>query len=631
MKPGFRSFSVAAAALAILIPLALMGSGGGPQAQAQTAQAQPAPAEKISRFGEYRGYSPEIYDGSVRTSFFITMRDGVRLAADIIRPALKGKVEEKPLPVIFIHNRYHRASVHDGKVGSEADSPVSQPFLKRGYVFVNVDVRGSGASFGTWKGMFDQNETKDAYEIIEWIARQPWCDGKVGMSGGSYLGVTQLMAASTKPPHLKALLPIVPLFDIYDIAYHNGVFLEDLVKTWSDLTHLLDVDFPAAPVDADKDGTLLKEALREHAGNRPLIDILKVLRFRDSRDELTGSYVYRDWGAAGRVKDISASGIPMYLWGGWLDAFARDVFLMQRNFKVPLKLGVGAWSHSPKDPEVEREMLTTIVIEALRWFDYWLKGIDNGVMADPPIHYQVMIGPKVNTWRASATWPLPDAKPRDYYLAPGPLGSVASPNDGSLDTTKPAGAAGSDARSVDYTATTGTSTRWDNAVGGGFDYPDLASNDRKGLTYTTPPLTGDVEVTGHPVIHLWVSTTARDGDFFAYLEEVEPSGASHYVTEGAIKASYRKLGPAAYDVLGLPYHRCFAEDVSPVKPGEVVELVFDLQPISNVFNAGNRIRLTITGADKDNAETRPLDPPPMITIYRDKSHPSRIVLPVVKR
>lgn len=631
MKSRLRSLSVAAAALAIFVPLSLMGSARGPQAQAQVAQAQPAPVDKVSRFGEYKGYSAEVYDSWVRTSRYLTMRDGVRLAADIIRPAVRGKVEAKPLPAIFIHTRYHRASVQKGRVVSEDDSPVSKSFLKRGYVLVVVDVRGSGASFGTWKGMFDQDETRDAFEIIEWIAAQPWSDGKVGMSGGSYLATTQLMAASTRPPHLKALLPIVPLFDLYDLAYHDGVFKEDMVKTWSDLTHLLDVQIPAAPVDDDPDGALLKLAVQEHTANRPLIDIFSVLRFRDGRDTVTGSLAYEDWGAAARIRDISESKVPMYIWGGWYDSFTRDVFLMQRNFKGPLKLGVGAWSHSPKDPDIQKEELITILFEALRWFDYWLKGIDNGIMNEPAIHYQVMIAPKVNEWRTSEVWPIPQAKLRDYYLAAGASGSIASANDGSLVMIKPTGPSGSDARAVDYSATTGTSSRWDNAVGGGFGYPDMAANDKKGLTYTTSPLAEDVAVTGHPVVHLWVSTTATDGDYFAYLEEVDPSGASHYITEGAIKASHRKLNSPPYDYLGLPYHRGYARDVAPVRPGEVVELVFDLEPISNVFNAGNRVRLTITGADKDNAETKPLDPPPTIRVHRDPAHPSRIILPVIGR
>ncbi len=592
-------------------------------------QTQPPFVEKISRFGEYRGYSADVYDTWVRTSRYLTMRDGVRLAADIIRPAVKGKVEEKPLPVIFTHTRYRRAEIQNGKVESEADSPLSQVFLKHGYSLLVVDVRGSGASFGVWRGMFDQDETRDAYEIIEWLAGQSWCNGKIGMFGASYLGATQLMAASTKPPHLAALFPVVPLFDIYDIAYHGGVFFEDLVKTWSDLTGMIDTRVPAAAVDDDHGGDLLKQALEGHAANRPVITIFSALRFRDGRDQITGSLAYQDWGAAGKVKQITESKVPMYIWGGWFDAFARDVFIMQKNLNVPRKLVVGAWSHSPKDPAILREELKVAIAEAERWFDYWLKGIDNGVMAGPDIHYQVMKAPKVNEWRSATAWPIPEAKPRDYYFQTGPSGSVASTNDGLLSTVKPSSRDGRDAYGVDYTTTTGTSTRWDNAVGGGFGYPDMIANDIKGLTYTTAPLDKDVEVTGHPVVHLWVSSTAADDDFFVYLEEIDPSGSSRYITEGALKASHRALGKPPYDYLGLPYHRNYARDAEPLKPGEAAELAFDLEPTSNIFEAGNRIRVTIVCADKDNAETRPLTPPPTITVYRDSARSSRVALPIV--
>ncbi|MGA2531697.1 MAG: CocE/NonD family hydrolase [Candidatus Aminicenantales bacterium] len=617
-KTSNRFSRTAAVAFAVFLAA---GLGAGLEAQSQ---------EKISRFGEYKGYSAPVYDSWVRTSRYLTMRDGVRLAADIIRLALKGKVEEKPLPAIFIHTRYRRAAVsRQGKVQSEADQPLGQLLLKHGYAVVSVDVRGSGASFGVWQGLFSPDETRGAYEIIEWVAAQPWCDGKIGMSGASYLGTTQLMAATTRPPHLKALLPAVPLFDVYAVGNHNGVFFEDLVKTWSDLTMMLDTTVPAAPVDADRDGSTLKQALKEHAGNRPTIEIFEPLRFRDSRDLVTGALPMLDWHPAGHVREITDAKIPMYLWGGWFDSFTRDAFLMWKNFDVPRKLTVGAWSHSPRDPEIQKEEYYPAFIEELRWFDYWLKGIDNGIMSEPAIRYQVMKSPKVREWRTAATWPVPEATGVDYYLQAGPSGSVQSVNDGGLKPEQPAGQNARDAYAADYTTTTGTTTRWDNAVGGGFGYPDMKDNDTKGLTYTTAPLAKDVEVTGHPVVRLWVSSTTDDAELFAYLEEVDPAGVAHYVTEGTIKASYRALGEAPYDYLGLPFHRSYKEDVVPLKPGEPVELVFDMEPTSNVFDAGNRIRLTITCADKDNAEVKDVSPAPKVTLYRDKGRASRITLPVV--
>jgi putative CocE/NonD family hydrolase len=585
--------------------------------------------ERVSNFGDYKGYSEATYDSWVRFSQYLTMRDGVKLAIDIIRPAKEGKVHEEPLPVIWQHTRYRRAVVVDGKVRHLGDSSLNQPLLKHGYIMASADVRGSGASFGSWNGIFTKEETEDAYEINEWLASQPWCDGNVGMIGGSYLGITQLMAASTKPPHLKALFPIVALYDMYYVARPNGVFFDDFLRTWSELTRQLDTEIVAAPVIGDEDESMLKAAIEEHKQSRPLIEIFAPLKFRDSKDEFTGAYPYKEWGPAGFTEEINASGIPMYLWCGWFDSFTRDGFQMYRNFTAPRKIVTGAWSHSPRDPEIAKEEFGLVAVESLRWFDYWLKGIDNGIMNEDPIHYHVMNGPKDNTWQTAKEWPIPESIPTKYYFHEGPSGSVDSVNDGLLNTDLPQGSSGKDEYTVNYTTTTGTATRMDNAVGGQFNYPDMTANDEKGLTYTTPPLEEDVEITGHTVAHLWISSTATDGDFFLYLEEVDGEGVSHYVTEGVARASHRALHDPPYDNLGNPYHRSYEEDVKDLAAGDPVELAFDCHPTSNIFNAGHRIRITITCTDKDNASTPELSPPPTVTVYRSKSQPSYVVLPRV--
>jgi putative CocE/NonD family hydrolase len=319
----------------------------------------------------------------------------------------------------------------------------------------------------------------------------------------------------------------------------------------------------------------------------------------------------------------------MYVWGGWFDSFTKDCILIYRNFAVPKRLVMGAWSHNPTDPEVGREEFTLAITEALRWFDYWLKGVPNGIMEEPAVHYQLMKAPQMNEWRTAEEWPVRGAAGVQYYFGGGPSGSVASVNDGGLDRALPAGHAGPDEYRVDYSTTSGKTSRWDNAVGGGFGYGDMAENDRKGLTYTTAPLAEDLIVTGHPVVHLWVSSTAEDGDFFVYLEEVDGQGVSRYVTEGAIKASHRALSEPYYDNLGLPFHRSQAEDAQPLKPGRPVELVFDLQPTSNIFDAGNRVRMTVVGADADNSTPSSEDPPPTISVYRNRKMASYVNLPVV--
>jgi putative CocE/NonD family hydrolase len=182
---------------------------------------------------------------------------------------------------------------------------------------------------------------------------------------------------------------------------------------------------------------------------------------------------------------------------------------------------------------------------------------------------------------------------------------------------------------VDYTASTGPSTRWHNGRGGKFSYPDMAANDVKGLTFSTPPLKRPVEITGHPVVHLWVSSTADDGDFFAYLEEVDEKGYSHYLTEGVLRASHRKLDPPPFNYMGLPYHRSYTEDMAALPSGQPVELVFDLHPTSNVFDSGHRIRLTLICADQTSFETPVVSPAPRVSVYRNGRYSSYILLPVI--
>jgi putative CocE/NonD family hydrolase len=182
---------------------------------------------------------------------------------------------------------------------------------------------------------------------------------------------------------------------------------------------------------------------------------------------------------------------------------------------------------------------------------------------------------------------------------------------------------------VDYTTTVGPTNRFANGYGAPFGYPDMAANDAKALTYTTLPLESDVEITGHPVVHLWVSSTAADGDFFVYLEEVDENGISSYITEGKLRASLRALHKPPFENMNLPWHRCWEEDVEPLPQGQPVELVFDLYPTSNLFDAGHRIRLTVTGADADTYETLQLYPAPTVSIYLGPEYGSFIELPII--
>jgi putative CocE/NonD family hydrolase len=159
-------------------------------------------------------------------------------------------------------------------------------------------------------------------------------------------------------------------------------------------------------------------------------------------------------------------------------------------------------------------------------------------------------------------------------------------------------------------------------------YPDLSTNDAKSLTYTTPPLGSDLTVIGHPVVTLYLSSDQTDGDFYAYLEEVDSTGFSRYVSEGMLRASRRTPAQAPWDNLGLPWELHHRSDATPLVPGKMVELTFDLQPTATVFNAGHRIRVTIAGADVDNTEPPPVRGRPTVMMFRGAEHASRISLPV---
>jgi len=581
-----------------------------------------AASERVSSLGQYRGYSQPVFDGWARTSQYVTVRDGTRIAIDIFRPTSNGALHKEPLPAIWEHRRYQRASLDEnGRVRSQLDRQ-DHPMRKvvsHGYIFAVAAVRGSGASFGSRVDATPPAESLDAYDITEWLAGQPWCSGPVGMYGISYSGTAQFMAAGAAPPHLKAIFPEMAMFDLYDFCYPGGIFRETFMKGWAGMVRALDTHSTrkAAPVDGDRDRTLLKRAVNEHDGNFDLNRVTQAV-YRDAAFDGLGQ-IYQTNSPSTYLQRIRASKVAIYQRAGWFDMYPRDMLLWFRNLDGPKKIAIGPWNHY-QSHGVDRGT------EMLRWFDYWLKGIDNGIMDEPPIVYCVMGAPEDDMIRWAHQWPLPQAKPTRYHFCAGPSGSVASVNDGLLSRT--AGDSGVDSYTADYTTTSGNKTRW--TPGGEPAYPDMTPNDRKALTYTTPPLADNVEVVGHPVLHVWLRCPADDVDLFAYLEDVDANGRSHYITEGCLRASHRTLSEPPHDRLGLPYHRSFERDVTSL-PGGPVELVFDLLPTAQRFRAGHRIRIAITCADKDSHKSPTRHPAPTVELLRDTHHVSHVVLPVVDR
>jgi len=617
--------------------------------------------EKISRFGKYHGYSEAVYDGNERRSDYLTLSNGTRLAYDLYLPTKKGVPADKPLPVLFKYTPYTRAFTifdKDGKniiaglfnlswkekaflrvrywfdkrgylMDAVFRTKYLENMLRHGYAVIVVERPGTGASFGVMNASFEVG-AKEVNEILDWIAAQKWCDGNIGMYGDSFQAMIQFAGATTGNPHLKALFPTSSGFDLYSsVNYPGGVLNKTFASFFSWATSFMESGVLTS-VDNDKDGSLLAQARKERGSSTLGKQSEAWFREFPFHDSATSNGIKIWEGPANLyplLDRINRSGIPIYMTNGWYDLFsgASDMFLWYANLTVPKRLLVRPLDHS----EVEKNQFDLDYgAEAHRWFDYWLKGIDNGIMNEPSIYYYVVGAPKKDAWRTSNQWPLADQKPTRFYFGEGKTGSVASTNDGFLHREPPQNKDAADSYTVDYSTTSGKYSRW-YAVNWPRKYPNMQANDQKALTYTTAPLESDMEVTGHPLVHLWFVTDASDLDFFVYLEEVD-GNQSTYLTEGNLRASHRALSKAPYNNLGLAYRSHCKNDLVPIPAGEPVELIFNLLPTSYRFHKGKRIRLTIAFADADNFDTPIINPAPKIRLLRNMNHPSFIELPVVQ-
>lgn len=467
--------------------------------------------------GQIKAAKPEIVEILRRAErvqhvvHYVPMRDGVKLAAQVFRPKRGGSVVREPLPAVWCRERSDRPAVVDGATRLDFQ-PWLLTLMDGGYVVVAVDARGTGASTGEWAAESSPEGIADCYDVTEWLAEQPFCDGNVGMFGDSSSGTAQFFAAGAAPPHLKAIFPS----------------MADFVPS-------------------------------EHPASSPA--------------------------------PVPAGAIAVYQLSGWYDTRVRDAFTWFANLADPQRLVVGPWRQD------DRAGLD-LAAEHQRWFDQWLKGIDTGMSAKSVIRYFTMGAEPGAEWRETPVWPLRTAHPRELHLHA----------DGGLAET--AGPAGEDPGAFDRF---------------GYDASDI---DSKALIYTSDPLSADLEVTGHPVVHLFASSSHDDGDFFVYLEEVNAGGVSHHVTEGVLRASQHALAPAPHAYMGLPYHPGGA-DAPPPWHDEPVELVLDLHPTSKIFAAGSRIRVFVSCRDRDDAPASRRDPAPEIRLHRGGHQPSRIILPVV--
>ena len=550
----------------------------------------------------------------------IPMRDGVVLYADVYRPAQDGKY-----PVIVSRTPY--STERAGAYGA------AEYFSRRGYVYVFQDVRGRHESEGRWEPFRDDIE--DGYDTVEWAAAQPWSNGKVGMEGGSYLGHVQWRAAQAKPPHLTAIFPRVASTSIYhDWITVNGGWRLAFNFGWGPVRQESRIMQNTELHSGDPDELSYRQAV-EHL---PL-DEMQALLGRNAQ-------FYKDWIAHPDYDDywrllsveehFSEIGIPVHTMGGFFDIFAQGtlrgyVGVSHHGANETARRGsnmvIGPWEHgvARKVGDMDWGEAADVDINALalRWFDYWLKGVDNGLDDEPPVKIFVM---GRNAWRYEREYPLARTDYRPLYLGSGGAAN-GSHGDGTLGWGEPSGGAASDSYRYDP-ANPVPSLGGANCCGVATTSGPRDQRPIEGrgdvLVYTTEPLAEELEVVGPVKLKLWASSSAVDTDFVAKLVDVYPDGRSINVAEGILRARYRD-SPSAPE---------------PLEPGKAYELEVDLIGTANLFQKGHRIRVHVTSSHFPQFSRNLNTGAPfgssqeMVvaeqTVFHSAGRPSHILLPVIR-
>lgn len=549
-----------------------------------------------------------------KQSQYVTMRDGVQLAVDVWLPRTGGPGQR--FPTLLHQTRYWRgvalrwpfSLLSDGLLGHEGE--MVKALVLHGFAFVNVDCRGSGASYGDRKHPWSPDEVRDGHDMADWILQQSWCDGKIGTVGISYTGTAAEFARTLSHPAIKASMPLFSLYDVYDdIALPGGIPHDGFVVEWGRANAFLDrnelpIQDPiahllvqgVAPVGKGRDAEArLREALDAHKSNLGVHETSAGIEYRDQQPANAIVRSMDDFSPHAHQAAADAAATPLLSLSGWRDgAYPHASIRRYLNTKAPVnRLVLGPWDHGGKNhitPGKEHALGVELASEAIKFFDHYLKGYDTGLERELPVQYYTL---QAEQWRGAASWPPPPRELRPLYLGiHGRLVGEAS------DITH------SRILVHDPHQGTGHYTRWRclrMALGTGRQYPDRIVRDRLLACFDSDPLAEDTEVTGHGEVRLFIRTDEPDGTFFAYLEDITPGGEVWMVTEGELRALHRKVAdtPPPYRD-AIAYHSYLKEDAAPIPAGEVVEVRFDLLPVSYLFRKGHRMRVAIATGDKDN-------------------------------
>ena len=573
----------------------------------------------------------------IEKNVMVSMRDGVKLATDVYRPAEGG-----PVPVLLSRLPYNKELPMMAQAAIDTSRAVQV-----GYAVVFQDCRGRFASEGEFTPIV--NEANDGADTVAWITQQPWSTGQVGTVGGSYLGFTQWLLAREQPESLRAMAPAITTSDYYEAPWRHtgGVFELGISLFWSlfMVPEELQRQLRQGKASMEQMGMLMQVMGNASAQfeRLPLVDMPLLRDFAPYYFDWLAHPNYDDyWRAIAHKEYYEQIMVPALNIGGWYDIFLGTTLQNYTGMKrrggsavarQHQRLLIGPWSHGLMTgvfPERTYGLMASgdaadLVGIQLRWYDHWLKGEDNGVEQDKPVKLFVM---GLDEWREEDDWPLPDTQFRPYYLHSDGHANTAA-GDGTLSTEAPAEEA-EDVYLYDPRRPVPT-------VGGAILLSlglDQGPRDQRSvearedvLCYSTPVLEKPVEVTGPIELVLSISSSARDTDFTGKLVDVYPDGRAEILTDGILRARYRES---------------FSEP-RLLQPGQIYEMHLDLWATSNLFKAGHCIRLEVTSSnfprfDRNTntggtieTETEKDFVQVVNRVYHDSAHPSYLVLPILER
>lgn len=546
----------------------------------------------------------ENYEIKVDFNQRVVMRDGVELSADIYRPDAPGK-----FPVILSRTPYLKAGAYS----------TAKHFVPHGYVWVAMDVRGRGDSDG--KFIPYRNDGLDGYDAIEWCAKQPWSTGKVGTIGGSYNGRIQWLTALTQPPHLTTMIVMVTPSDPF-VEFPTGLPLPQMIS-WYHLT----AGHVAQNMDA-VNWTKLQWHLpmydMDEAAGRPN---------KEWKEEIDHAQAGPYWEPLRYQNKYDRVMLPILHISGWYDDeqvgtplnfIGMTAKTQPEAVRASQKLLMGPWPHAinstPKLGDVDFGPTAIIDLNGywLRWFDYWLKGIDNGIMKEPPVRIFVM---GTNSWTDENEWPLARTRYTKYFLRSGGRANSRY-GDGQLSAQSPAN---EPADNYTYDPTNPTPFITDPTfaqIGGPDDYRSVERRDDV-LVYTSDPVVEDTLVCGPVRAEIQASSSAKDTDFMAKLLDVWPSGFAQRLTDGMVRVRFHQ---------GM-------DKPELIEPGKVYTYKIDLWNTCQTFRKDHRIRVEVSSSAFPKYDRNPNTGEPLgrtermqtadQKIYHDQEHPSFLLLPVV--